>query len=195
MIERATTKDLSALSGQVRGFCTTKAAKAELLRHGVPERAIYHLGAGAEDMAACLRSYRGRPGWLVMAQDLRAFGETKRDVASRADTLEKSGIRVLDLSNPGDQTFAAQVQRANVLISGARFRDRRTARRQGSLGGRQKGISAQNQRNDLAPEWLIDRIVDHPALTWEVRVELLAPHFSESTLRRHYGVRAALKRA
>lgn len=187
---------LAALQGQIRGFCTTNEARKALLQHGLTDKAIYQDGLGAEDITACLRSYRGRPGWLLLAQDLTAFGPTRRGVANRTDALEKSGIRLLDISHPEDQTYAAMVQRANVIISGNRFgKDRKLAKRQGRAGGLRKGDEAERRRNELAPEWLIDRIVDCTDIPWDLKAELFAPHISKATLRRHYGVKAALKRA
>ena len=43
--------------------------------------------------------------------------------------------------------------------------------------------------------WLIDRIVDCQDIPWAIKTELLAPHFPESTLRRHYGAENAAKEA
>lgn len=183
------------LQGQIRGFCTTKEARKVLSAQGLPDLAIYQLGAGAEDMAACLKSYRDRPGWLILAQDLRVFGPSKRDVANRTDALEKAGIRILDVTHPQDLTYAAMVQRANVLISGSRFQNRRKAKSMGRAGGLGKGHAANRERNELAPEWLVDRIVDNPNIPWGLKIDLLHPHFTESTLRRHYGFKAAIRRA
>lgn len=185
-----------ALQGQVRGFCTTPLAKKALLEHGLLAKAIYLDGAGAESMATCLRSYRGRPGWLILAQDLTAFGKRKRDVADRADALEKVGIRLLDITHPNDQTYAAMVHRANGVISGNRYsKNRKMARKQGRIGGTRNGEEAERKRNDLAPAWLIDRIVDCTDIPWDLKAELFAPYISKATLRRHYGVKAALRRA
>lgn len=187
---------VAALQGQVRGFCTTPVAKKALRDHGIPEKAIYLAGHGAEDMAACLRSYRERPGWLMLAQDLTAFGQTRRDVANRTDALEKAGIRLIDISHPQDQTYSAMMQRATVAINGARLRgDRKSARRQGRSGGLQKGTEAEIKRNEIVPAWVVDRIVDCQEIPWKTKRELLYPHITEATMRRHYGLAAALKRA
>ena len=180
----------------VRGYAKTKEQEAALIAHGLLAKAIYLEERGAETLEACLATFRGRPGTLLIAHDLRALGASKRAVAEIMDRLELAKIRVQDISHPTDQTNAALIQRANVAISGARFHgDRPRARRQGRAGGHAKGVAAEGARSGLAPSWLVDRIVDHQALSWALRVELLAPHFSESTLRRHYGARNAARRA
>jgi hypothetical protein len=176
---------------EIRGFCRHKQQEADILGYGVPARAIFFDSRGAETLDHCLASFRGRPGTLVIAHDLRLLGGTKRQVADIMATLEKSGIKVIDLSHPEDTTVAQQIQTANVAISGSRFQgDRKRAKQQGREGGRGKGKSAWNKRDDIAPKWLVDRITDHRGVPWAVKLELLAPHFSEATLRRRYGINA-----
>lgn len=170
-----------------RGFCTNRQQLTDLLKFGLPERSIYLQGRGAEDLEICLDSFRGRKGRLILAQDLRVFGPSKRAVAEQMANLETAGIHVTDILHPEDVTVTQLIQRAQVAISGARFRDRRLARRQGARGGLGKGVGAQVARAGHAPKWLVDRIVDNRDIPWTAKVELLAPHFSESTLRRHYG--------
>lgn len=179
---------LQELRGHVRGFCTQKDYRAALMTYGLSERHIFQRGAGAEDLDPCLATFRGRPGWLVMAQDLRAFGGTKRLVAARVDELERAKIRVLDLSHPEHQTYSAQMQHAHILISGSRFQgDRRRARRQGRDGGLGRGRAANERRNALLHQDIVRRICSAPELTWKRRVEVMGgPPFSESTLRRLY---------
>ena len=178
----------------IRGFARNKDQTDWLMRHGLPDKSIYQDNRGAESLDECLASFRGRVGKLVIATDLRAFGASKKDVADAMAKLERSRIRVVDISHPGDVTVAEMIQRANVLISGARFKDRRAARRMGAKGGLGRGIGAQALREGYAPAWLVDRIVDHSEISWPVKRELLAPHFSESTLRRHYGANATARK-
>lgn len=178
-----------------RGFARTPEQLKAIQAHGLDDRAIYMDGRGAETLEACVDSFRSRPGTLVIAHDLRVFGASKRAIAAFMDEIEKLSIKVRDLSNPEDLTHAAMIQRANVAISGSRFRgDRKRARRQGRDGGMAKGRAAQARRDQLSPQWLIDRIVDHPSIPWPLKRELLEPHFPESTLRRHYGAQASARR-
>lgn len=173
--------------GIVRGFATNKTQLADLTNFGLDDHAIYLAGRGAEGLEACLESFRSRPGRLVIAHDLRVFGQAKRTVAEIMARLEKAQIHVTDILHPEDITVAQMVQRAQVAISGARFSDRRKARRMGAKGGLGKGVAAWISREGYAHKWLIDRIVDHREIPWRLKLELLTPHFSESTLRRRYG--------
>lgn len=186
-------RPVESLQGHVRGFAISKEGRDVLLEYGLPEHAIFTRVVGVEDLAPCLATFRGRPGWLILAQDLRAFGPTKRAVADRADALEKAKVQILDVTHPEDTTYSALLQRAQKAISGARFQDRRRAKRQGSHGGRAKGQRAQETREGLMPRWVIDRIVDEARIPWLVKIDLLGPHFSESTLRRHYGAENAAR--
>lgn len=176
---------------EVRGFCRSKQQEDVLRAHGLPPRQIFMAGRGAEGLDHCLASFRDRGGVLVLAGDLRVLAGTKRQVAETMAVLEKLNIKVSDLTNPGDTTVAQQVQRAHVLISGSRFHgDRKRAKKMGQAGGRAGGKFAWDKRDSLAPRWLLDRIVDAKWMPWDRKVLLLAPHFTEATLRRHYGVRA-----
>lgn len=176
---------------ETRGFCRTKEQEADILAHGVPARAVFMADRGAETLDQCIASFRGRPGTLVISHDLRVFGGTRRQVAEIMAQLESLAIKVTDLTHPQDVAVSQMLHRANVLISGARLSgDRPRARKQGRAGGRRKGEYAWNKRDELAPRWVIDRIVDHRDIPWAVKKQLLAPHFTQATLRRHYGVRA-----
>lgn len=179
----------------IRAYAKTKEQECALKDHGVAPRDIYLEGRGAETLEACLATFRGRPGALITAHDLRLLGCTKRAVSSMMDRLELARIKVQDISHPNDQTHAAMIQRANVAISASRFQgDRPKARQVGRAGGRGKGRSAAETRDGMAPQWLVDRIVDHPDIPWPLKKQLLEPHFTESTLRRHYGAAAYRKR-
>lgn len=174
-----------------RGFCLTKDMAAALAGFGLPAKAIYQDGRGAEDLEACLASFRDRRGTLVIAPDLRVFGTSKQAVANVMARLERAGIEVVDAIHPQDQTVAEKLQRAFKAISGSRFRDRRRAKRQGRAGGLARGLAAQDARDGTIPREVVARIVQHNALPWKVKLEILGPGFSESTLRRRYSRGAA----
>jgi hypothetical protein len=180
---------------EVRGFCRNRAQEDDIRASGVSARAIFMDGRGGETLEACLVSFRGRPGTLVLSHDLRVLAGTRRQVAEIMTRLEKAQIKVVDLTHPQDTTIAELQHRANLLISGARFQhDRPRARKQGRAGGRRKGEMAWNRRDEAAPRWLIDRIVDDRRLRWDHKLELLEPHFNKSTLRRHYGAMATARK-
>lgn len=177
-----------------RGFCRTKDQEAALKAYGLEPRHIFMADRGAESLHFCLESFRDRGGVLVLAGDLRILAGTKRQVAEAMATLEKLNIKVTDLANPGDTTVAQQVHRANLAISGSRFQgDRKRAKSQGRAGGKANGKFAWDRRDALAPRWLLDRITDAKWMSWDQKVLLLAPHFTEATLRRHYGIRATAR--
>lgn len=186
--------DVETLMGQIRGFCTSHKAKGVLLQYGLAEKHVYMLGTGAEDLDACTKAFRGRPGSLVLAEDLRAFGPTKKEVSERADALEKADIRIVDILHPEDQSYSALVRRAHNAISNNHLRKTDLARRQGKRGGLGRGISAWNKRDEVAPKWLIDKIVNHGQIPWKVKLDLLAPYFTKATLYRHYGLKPTMGR-
>lgn len=169
-----------------RGYCRTREAAAALNGFGLPDKVIYLEGRGAEDLERCLTSFRDRPGRLVIAPDLRVFGNSRKAIAATVARLELAGIRLVDAIHPQHQTVAELLQHAFVLIAGSRFRDRRTARRSGRAGGLARGDAAQARRDECLPHDVVARLVRHPALTWGDVTAILGSGFSESTLRRHY---------
>jgi hypothetical protein len=170
----------------IRAFCHNKDQEAALKGYGIAAKSIWMDSRGAESLKRCLSTYRGRPGMLILAQDLRAFGTTKKAVSAVMADLEKAQIRVIDIAHPEDTTVASLVQRANVALSNTNM-DKRTARRRGARGGVGKGIAAQQNRNSAIPNAFVQRVVDHPEIPWRVKLEVLGPQFTASTLRRHHG--------
>jgi len=170
-----------------RGFCKNKEQAHALKACGLVDKAIYQDGRGAEDIERCLASFRGRPGTLMIAPDLTVFSASRRGIAEVMARLERARIRVVDVVHPQDETIAEMMQRASVLIAHTGLMDRRTARRRGGLGGRAKGLAAQAARDAAAPSDYVRRLVQHPAIPWRVKLEVLGPGFSASTLRRHHG--------
>lgn len=178
----------------IRGDACTKDQEAVIRGHGLPAKDIWLDGRGAETFDRCLSTFRGRPGRLLIAHDLRVFGSTRPLVASIMERLEKARIAVMDLANPYDTTISQMLARANRLIAGGRFPDGRRARRLGQKGGLGRGRAAAARRDLVAAPDLIDRVVDDETLTWEQRLRILGPTFSEATLRRHYGAANAAAR-
>lgn len=170
----------------VRGFCQSRDQEAALKGYGITPKSVWMAGRGAEDFARCLSTYRGRPGMLILAHDLRALGTTKKVVANAMAKLEKAEIRVIDITHPEDTTVAALVQRASVAISGVRMTGRQ-ARKRGRTGGIGKGHHAQEKRENAVPAAFVERVVQHAEIPWRVKLEILGPTFKPSTLRRHYG--------
>ncbi len=76
--------------------------------------------------------------------------------------------------------------RANVALSNTNM-DKRKARRRGARGGHGKGAVAKAARDAAVPEDFVIRVVRHRGIPWPVKVEILGPPFTISTLRRHHG--------
>lgn len=169
-----------------RAFCTTKDQAAHLREYGLSDKSVWFGGRGAETLDRCVATFRGRPGTLIVAHDLRVFAASKRAVAAVMGRLEDLHIRVVDISHPEDTTVAALMQRASIAISGTRFRDRRTAKRMGRAGGLANGTSADAKRAEIAPAWLLRNIVADRDIPWPVKLRILNGKISSATLRRHY---------
>lgn len=170
-----------------RGYCRNRDFLAPLKAFGLVDRAIWLEARGAETLERCIASFRGRPGRLLIAPDLRVFGQARRDVAAVMAMLERARIKVFDIIHPQDDTVADMMQRAATLISGSRFRDKRTARRRGRRGGLARADIAAGHRAEIAADWVIRNIVADPDISWKTAVAIFDGKISEATLRRRYG--------
>lgn len=170
----------------VRGFIRNRQYLPALQAYGLTDKAIYIDGRGAETLGRCLDTFRGRPGKLLVAPDLRVFGQARAAVAQVMAGLERIRIRVVDVIHPQDETVSEMLQRAAVLIGRTRFGDRKMARRRGREGGRAKGQAAEQGRAEIAADWVIRNIANDPEISWETAVRIFGGRISESTLRRHY---------
>lgn len=170
-----------------RAFCRNKIHTAAFGAYGLPDKLIWVAGRGAEDLEACLDSFRGRPGKLLVAPDLRVFGESRKAVFAVMKRLEKTKIRVVDVIHPQDDTIAAMTERAAVMIGRPRFRDSRVARSRGRQGGLAKGETARSARAQIDTDSLILNVVaEYRRLGWETVIRMCGGKLSEATLRRHY---------
>lgn len=178
-----------------RAFCRNKMHVPAFRAYGLPEQLIYVDGRGAESLDRCLTSFRDRPGTLYVAPDLRVFGTSKKAVAQTMARLERAKIKVVDIIHPLDGTVSEQLHRASVLISGTRFRDRRTARNRGRQGGLAKGEIARATRAQIDTDRLVRNLVaEHKRIGWPTVLRICDGKFSESTLRRHYLFRRPQKK-
>lgn len=175
-----------------RGFCMNSDQEAGIVAYGVPARRVFMDGRGAESLEHCLFAFRGRPGTLILAQDLRAFGDTRREVADVMTQLEKAKISVIDLTHREDVTVAQLLARANNAIAHNHFvGDRQKARRRGRKGGVARGESQAAKREDARK--LLDRIVNCREIDWNLKARITG--ISKHTLRRRYGASAIAQRA
>lgn len=173
---------------EVRGFCQNADQEAGVVAYGVPARSVFMADRGAETLEHCLSSFRGRPGVLILAQDLRAFGDSRRKVSDTMTRLEKARIGVIDLTHRDDVTVSQMLARAYEAIACNRFvGDRQKARRRGRKGGTAKGEAAATRREDARR--LLDRIVDCWEIPWRLKARVTG--ISKHTLRRNYGANAS----
>lgn len=169
------------------GLCANKDEEARLAAAGVKQ--IYMIGRGLESLQWGLDWLRGRGGVLKVATDLRVLGATRAAMIAALDDCERQGVTVIDIAHPEDVTLAQRIRRALVAISSARFiGDRRKARREGSKGGLAKGASAWITRNEIAPRWLIENMVQMFGAVKSAAA--LDNKISASTLRRQYAAQA-----
>lgn len=170
-----------------RAFCRNKEHLAAFRAYGMGEKLTYLDGRGAEDLDACLASFRGRPGRLLVAPDLRVFGKSIKAVEATMAHLERARIRVVDVIHPQHETVSEMLGFARTKIANPRFRDRRTARRRGATGGLAKGEAARSARTQIDTDRLIRNLVaERVVVGWDVIRRICGGKLSEATLRRHY---------
>jgi hypothetical protein len=173
-----------------RAFCRNIEHTAAFRAYGLPDKLTWVDGRGAEDLERCIASFRGRPGRLLVAPDLRVFGASRQAVSATMAKLEKAKIRVVDVIHPQDETIAQMLQRAANLIGRPRFRDRRTAISRGRQGGLAKGEKARSDRAQIDTDTLIRNLVaERKTVGWDMVVRICGGLLSESTLRRYYLIR------
>lgn len=183
-----------------RAFCCNVEHTPAFRAYGLPEKLIWVAGRGAEDLERCLASFRGRPGKLLIAPDLRVFCPSDKDpsrkaVAAIMARLERAKIRVVDVIHPQDTTISEMTERANILIGRPRFRDRRTAISRGAQGGLAKGEKARSDRAQIDTEALIRNVVaERKVIGWDLVKRICGGLLSEATLRRHYLIRVQKRR-
>lgn len=118
------------------------------------------------------------------------LGASRVLIVARVRHLKSLGIQPYDLDT-GETDETELLNAAIAKINGQRTLgiDPRRPRRIGAKGGRAKGIAAEQRRNSILQNEVVRRICIAPELNWKRRAEILggAP-FSESTLRRLYGV-------
>lgn len=168
------------------GFCVDQEGEAKLIAAGVHPDQIWMRGRGAESLEWAVRWLRRRPGMVCVADDLRIFGASRKEISAWMARFHVQGVVVNDVVEEETNPHLL-VQRAFVAIAAsAGMRNHRTARRRGRLGGIGKGIAAAVERENGVPAWLIRKIVNHPALTWAIIKDLIGEVASISTLRRRY---------
>ena len=152
----------------------------------IRDRDIYVDGRGAESFEALVQSLRPGDRVVYIAADLRVFADGMQQILGKTAVLETKGVRLCDVRDD-KATLSQLIDRTRVeLAKNARKMTGKEAERTGRKGGIQKRKAYEVRRAEAAPPDLIQRIVDHPKLTWRVAAELLGPPFSVASLRRHF---------
>ena len=148
---------------------------------------IYTEGLNGESLESAIAAFRGRPGELAIAADLRVFGESRKAILA---TIHRLGeIKVIDIHNKEDEnSLPKMIDRAIASLGAyARFKgSKKTAKVTGRRGGKRKAESARENRESVMQADIIKRLCAHPKLTWQDRLDILGEPFTQSTLRRHY---------
>lgn len=168
------------------GFCVNREGEANLLASGIPEHRIWMRGRGAESLDYALRYFRDTKGVLAVADDLRIFGPTRKDIMSRMGDLHERGITIRDVVMSEENPHALAHRALTAISASSGTKDHRTARKRGRSGGIGKGIAAQVARDKDVPQWLVRNIVNDRDIPWDVKMRVLDNKFSQSTLRRRY---------
>lgn len=175
----------AALPNLTIGFCTDVAGEDKLRSVGVQR--IWRRGCGLESLDDAIFEFRGRHGALAVTDDLRIFGLTQKEIFSRCSDLLNAGIDVINIEHPCDNIHDLQRRAFSALHAAAPIRNRRIARRRGSMGGLAKAAAAQSARaTQIAPE-IAQRLCASKSLTWKEKAEIIGMPLS--TVQRHYGVR------
>lgn len=168
-------------------FLTTGEQHQAALDAGLPARAIYVEGRGAETFETCLASFRNG-GTLGLVGGLRVLGTARKVIVERVLALKAKGVVPYDLDS-GERDETKLLNDAICKINGGRAlgEDPGHAKRIGAKGGSAKGAKAQERRNAIMAEEIVARLWQAKELTGRKTAEILGPPWSESTLRRKYG--------
>ena len=165
------------------GFCVDKAGEAELMADGVDQ--IWMRGRQGESLDWAIDYFRGRPGVLKVANDLRVFGPTRKEIFAYTADLTRRGIKVVDIHDPGANLSELEHKALVSMNAAGGIANKRQARYRGSKGGKAKGVAAWRERNEIAPEWLLRNMV--AMLGAKKAAALVENKISASTFSRHYG--------
>lgn len=169
--------------GLVVGFGTAVEAESEILTVGAVE--VWIKGRGIQALAWAQTYLRGRPGTVAVAEDLRCFGATRKEIFATVKALMAKGVSVVDVRDLAASAFDLVERAITALQSSAALGCRKTAQRRGKRGGDAKGAAAAQARSLIVRDDILHKIVNHPKLTWADIMDILCGAFSKSTLIRH----------
>ncbi len=161
---------------------------AELTAAGIGDRETYINGRGAETLSACVASFHGRPGELLIAADLRVFGESRKAILETLAMLNRMQITVRDVANEETNQPAMMDRALTALANYSKWKgDSKKQAKNGRQGGKLKATWQEMRRAEKVPEDVVRRLCACPKLTWKDCAAILGGKpFSAATLRRHY---------
>lgn len=161
---------------------------AELTAAGVTDKVTYINGRGAESLSACVAAFRGEPGELLVAADLRVFGESRKAILDTLAMLDRMKITVRDVAHKETSQPAMMDRALTALANYSKWKGgSKTQAKNGRQGGKLKATWQNMRRAEKVPEDVVRRLCACPKLTWKDCEAILGGKpFSAATLRRHY---------
>lgn len=176
---------------QRRGLAANLDEQKILLARGLKEHEVYTLGQGAETIAQCLWSIRGRrPAELLLVSDLRIFcadqeNPTKAEVTDAMAFLHANKIKVRRILPDGEEDNPhVLVKQAHRAVSNNPFLKRGRAKRVGAKGGAAKGFSEKAKRDAICAPHIVRALVAEFGVRWVAK--RLGKPFSRGVLSRNY---------
>lgn len=173
-------------------FLTSEQQENALKLHGLKAVDIYVEGRGAETLAACLQSFRGKGGKLHIFGTLRVFGKARATMLVHLKAFKEAGIVLVDHENGRCSTTSGAEMLDDALRKthgNAKLREsRKFARKIGSEGGKAK---LESYRTKRMPEEIAGPLWAIPELPIWRRLELMnvetlfEKKWTEASARRH----------
>lgn len=161
-----------------------------LLLH-LPEKAIYEHGRGLESLDAILATVRDadREKEILIAADLRVFGDARKAILANIDRITDKGIVIRDVAHPEDTTLPKMLDRAfTAAASHQRWKGaKKAAEKAGRKGGLIHGEIAKARRYGNVDEDTARKIWTAPKLTIAEKLYILGPEWNKSTATRQFG--------
>ncbi len=160
---------------------------AELTAAGLTDKETYVNGRGSESLSACIASLRGQPGEIVIAADLRIFGESRKAILDTLAMLERLQITVRDVAHKETSQPAMMDRALTALANYSKWKgDSKKQAKNGRQGGKARGLIAALKRAEKMPDDAVRRLTCSlgETVTWKLIAHVTG--LSTATLRRHY---------
>lgn len=166
------------------GFCVNLSGEERLTGAGITR--IWRRGNGNESVDEAIYDFRGLPGILMVADDLRIFGDTNLDIANVCAKLLRHNISIVDITHPEEVIPELQERARKALHASRPIRNHRTARRRGRMGGLARAEAAAIARATRCADDIAQRLCSLKEITWAAKLWVLGEGFTMSSIQRHY---------